>query len=43
MNGLPEILEGLEWGDAVATIVSLDLDLDGLRARTPSHDEELVP
>ncbi len=25
---LPELLRGLEWGDAVASIVSLDLDLD---------------
>jgi len=25
---VPEILRGLEWGDAVATLISLDLDLD---------------
>jgi hypothetical protein len=24
---LPEVLAGMEWGEAVATIVSLDLDL----------------
>jgi NADH:ubiquinone oxidoreductase subunit D len=26
---LPGLLEGLDWGDAVTTIVSLDLDLEG--------------
>jgi len=25
---VPEILAGLEWGDAIATLISLDLDLD---------------
>jgi len=25
---LPDLLQGLEWGDAVATLVSLDLDLE---------------
>ena len=25
---VPEILPGLEWGDAIATLISLDLDLD---------------
>ena len=29
---VPAALAGLEWGDAVATVVSLDLDLDELRA-----------
>lgn len=29
---LPSVLEGLEWGDAVATIVSLDLDLEAAAA-----------
>ncbi|MEX1173288.1 MAG: hypothetical protein WEG56_11840 [Chloroflexota bacterium] len=29
---LPEILTGLEWGDAVATLVGLDLDLDEMAA-----------
>jgi hypothetical protein len=26
---IPALLEGLEWGDALATLVSLDLDLEG--------------
>lgn len=26
---LPDVLTGLEWGDAVTTVVSLDLDLEG--------------
>jgi hypothetical protein len=25
---LPALLEGQEWGDAVATVASLDLDLE---------------
>lgn len=29
---LPDILAGLEWGDAVATLVGLDLDLDEMSA-----------
>lgn len=29
---VPEILRGLEWGDAIATLISLDLDLDEGRA-----------
>lgn len=34
---LPRVLEGLEWGDAVTTLVSLDLDLDETAAvATPS-------
>jgi hypothetical protein len=35
---LPGLLEGLEWGDAVATIVSLDIDLEeaGLAERLAS-------
>jgi hypothetical protein len=43
MYSLPGLLEGLEWGDAVATIVSLDLDLDELRAHSPSYQEGPVP
>ncbi len=30
---LPDLLRGLEWGDAVATVVSLDLDLRDVRSR----------
>ena len=33
---LPELLPGLEWGDAVATVVSLDLDLRGARSHRAS-------
>ena len=40
---LPRFLEGLEWGDAVATVVSLDLDVEELRAAEPVSDEEMVP
>ena len=29
---LPEILTGLEWGDAIATLVALDLDMDEMSA-----------
>lgn len=29
---LPEIMAGLEWGDAIATLVGLDLDLDEMAA-----------
>lgn len=32
---LPDLLAGVEWGDAVATIVSLDLDLE-----EPAHVPE---
>jgi hypothetical protein len=42
MYALPAILHGLEWGDAVATIASLDIDLGDLRAHVPSHPEEVV-
>lgn len=30
LGALPSLLEGMEWGDAVTTIVSLDLDLEAL-------------
>jgi hypothetical protein len=43
MYELPRILEGLEWGDAVATIVSLDVDLDELGAHAPRHEKQMVP
>ena len=43
ISGLPRILDGLEWGDAVATIVSLDLDVEELLTDSPSHNEEMVP
>jgi hypothetical protein len=43
MYALPAILDGLEWGDAVATIVSLDIDLNDLRAHAPSRAGEMVP
>lgn len=33
---LPSLIEGLEWGDALATIASLDLDLDELAAASPA-------
>ena len=29
---IPDLLPGLEWGDAVATLISLDLDFDEARA-----------
>lgn len=35
---LAEILPGLEWGDAVTTIVSFDLDLEPVAARAPSAE-----
>jgi hypothetical protein len=34
---IPEILSGLEWGDAIATLVSLDLDLDERDAATATR------
>jgi hypothetical protein len=40
---LPRILGGLEWGDAVATIVSLDADLDELRAHESVLEVEAAP
>ncbi|CAN5596615.1 hypothetical protein BH24ACT26_BH24ACT26_05910 [soil metagenome] len=39
---LPRIVEGAEWGDAVAAIVSLDLDLDGVRGSVRDQLEERV-
>ncbi len=33
---LPDLLYGLEWGDAVATVVSLDLDLRDVRSQRVS-------
>ncbi|MBS3941485.1 MAG: hypothetical protein KG028_11040 [Actinobacteria bacterium] len=35
---LPELVTGVEWGDAVATLASLDLDLDELPAPIASRD-----
>lgn len=35
---LPELVTGLEWGDAVASLASLDLDLTELAAPIPSQD-----
>ncbi len=36
---LPAVLEGMEWGDAVSTVVSLDLDTDEVLAlRSPDRD-----
>ena len=37
---LPRILPGMEWGDAVATVVSLDLDLRVARASDPAPRPE---
>lgn len=34
---VPEILPGLEWGDAIATLISLDLDLDEAGAATAAR------
>lgn len=37
---LPAVLEGMEWGDAVSTVVSLDLDTDEvLSLRFPDREE----
>jgi len=36
---LPAVLEGMEWGDAVSTVVSLDLDTDEvLSLRSPDRE-----
>lgn len=36
---LPSVLEGMEWGDAVSTVVSLDLDTDEvLSLRSPDRE-----
>lgn len=36
---LPSVLEGMEWGDAVSTLVSLDLDTDEVLAlRSPDRE-----
>jgi len=36
---LPAVLEGMEWGDAVSTVVSLDLDTDEVLAlRSPARE-----
>lgn len=36
---LPAVLEGMEWGDAVSTVVSLDLDTDEiLTLRSPDRE-----
>ncbi|QGG96267.1 NADH-quinone oxidoreductase subunit D-related protein [Actinomarinicola tropica] len=36
---LPAVLEGMEWGDAVSTVVSLDLDTDEVLAlRSPDRE-----
>lgn len=36
---LPALLEGMEWGDAVSTVVSLDLDTDEVLAlRSPDRE-----
>jgi hypothetical protein len=43
MYMLPRILEGMEWGDVVATIVSLDVDLDELGAHAPPQEKQMVP
>lgn len=40
---LPAVLEGMEWGDAVATVVSLDLDTDGVLALRAPDRELPVP
>lgn len=39
LPALPRLLEGEEWGDAVAALVSLDLDLDGVRAAAGLHEQ----
>ncbi len=37
LSALPALLGGLEWGDAIATLVSLDLDLDELASTAVAH------
>ena len=40
---VPSLLEGMEWGDAVSTIVSLDLDTDEVLSLRTTDPEEAVP
>jgi len=40
---LPAVLEGMEWGDAVSTVVSLDLDTDEVHAPRSPNRELPVP
>ncbi|QGG94140.1 NADH-quinone oxidoreductase subunit D-related protein [Actinomarinicola tropica] len=40
---LPAVLEGMEWGDAVSTVVSLDLDTDEVLAMRSPDRELPVP
>ncbi len=40
---LPSVLEGMEWGDAVSTVVSLDLDADEVLALRSPDQELPVP
>ncbi|WP_219942169.1 hypothetical protein [Iamia sp. SCSIO 61187] len=40
---LPSLLEGMEWGDAVSTVVSLDLDTDEVLALRSPDGELPVP
>ncbi len=40
---LPALLEGMEWGDAVSTVVSLDLDTDEILALRSPDRELQVP
>lgn len=37
---VPRLLEGMEWGDAVSTVVSLDMDTDEVLAG-PTPDQEM--
>ena len=40
---VPSLLEGMEWGDAVSTVVSLDLDTDEVLAMRATDPEVPVP
>lgn len=40
---IPSLLEGMEWGDAVSTVVSLDLDTDEVLALHATDPEVPVP
>lgn len=40
---VPSLLEGMEWGDAVSTVVSLDLDTDEVLAMRAPDPELPVP
>ena len=40
---IPPLLEGMEWGDAVSTVVSLDLDTDEVLALHATGPEVPVP